>query len=422
MLEGAEQVWARAVELGKKHGYRNGQATVLAPTGTIGFMMDCDTTGIEPEIALVKYKQLVGGGSLKIVNRSVTEALVNLGYKTDEITEIEAWIDEKGGIEGCPRLKDEHLAVFDCAFRAIGGKRTIAPMGHVRMMAAVQPFISGAISKTVNMPQEATVDDIMNTYMEAWKLGLKAIAIYRDGSKRTQPLNTDKERGDGKVDRSSTALGKQAKKQVVYKPYRRRLPDERQSITHKFDIGGHEGYLTVGMYEDGTPGEIFVVMAKQGSVVSGLMDAFATSISLALQYGVPLEVLANKFTHTRFEPSGHTGHPEIRYAKSITDYIFQWLTLKFMNGKAPAAGYVKDLTTGLEDKAELDAAVHAEANSAAPGAVAAQGAKPRAGRSNGSAFFLNQLDSPPCPECGGIMVRSGSCYRCLNCATTSGCS
>jgi len=427
MLEGAEQVWARAVELGKKHGYRNGQATVLAPTGTIGFMMDCDTTGIEPEIALVKYKQLVGGGSLKIVNRSVTEALLNLGYSVEATKEIEAWIDEKGCIEGCPKLSDEHLPVFDCAFRAIGGKRTIAPMGHVRMMSAVQPFISGAISKTVNMPQDATVDDIMNTYMEAWKLGLKAIAIYRDGSKRTQPLNTDKERGDGKVDKSAAAQAKAGKNKIVYKPFRRRLPDERQSITHKFDIGGHEGYLTVGMYEDGTPGEIFVVMAKQGSVVSGLMDAFATSISLALQYGVPLEVLANKFTHTRFEPSGHTGHPEIRYAKSITDYIFQWLTLKFLNGKEPAAaGYVKDLSSGADTTADVDTTVHAEATppatGTASGTTATPGTKGRAGRSNGSGFFLNQLDSPPCPECGGIMVRSGSCYRCLNCATTSGCS
>jgi ribonucleoside-diphosphate reductase alpha chain len=287
----------------------------------------------------------------------------------------------------------------------VGGKRFIPSSGHVRMMGAVQPFLSGAISKTVNLPSDATIDDVQEAYVAAWKQGLKAIAIYRDGSKRTQPLQS--KRTEKKTEERAAR-----KERIVYKPFRRRLPDERAAITHKFDIAGHEGYITVGMYEDGTPGEIFVVMAKQGSVVSGLMDAFATAISLALQYGVPLEVLVNKFTHTRFEPSGFTSNPEIRMAKSLTDYIFQWMSLKFLNGKDPAKGYVEDLSSEAQQaKDELNAAD--------------AGSKPGNGNGGGkpkSMFFLNQADSPPCPECGGIMVRNGACYRCLNCGSTSGCS
>ena len=403
-LEATAAIWDLAIERGNRDGFRNAQATVLAPTGTIGFMMDCDTTGIEPEIALVKYKQLVGGGSLKLINGGVQQALENLGYSAEGIKVIEEHVAEHGSVENCVELDEQHLPVFDCAFRPVGGKRFIPSSGHVRMMGAVQPFLSGAISKTVNLPSDATIDDVQDAYIAAWKQGLKAIAIYRDGSKRTQPLQSRK------TEKKTEERGAR-KERIVYKPFRRRLPDERSAITHKFDIAGHEGYITVGMYEDGTPGEIFVVMAKQGSVVSGLMDAFATAISLALQYGVPLEVLVNKFTHTRFEPSGFTSNPEIRMAKSLTDYIFQWMSLKFLNGKDPAKGYVEDLSTEAERaKADTDAEASAKSGNGNGGG------KPR------STFFLNQADSPPCPECGGIMVRNGACYRCLNCGSTSGCS
>ncbi len=321
LLNGARRVWDEALELGERWGYRNAQVTVLAPTGTIAFMMDCDTTGIEPDLALVKYKRLVGGGVLKIVNNSVPEALVYLGYSNTQRKEILEHIEKHETIEGAPHLLEDHLSIFDCAFKPRNGKRFIHYMGHVRMMAAAQPFLSGAISKTVNMPNEATIEEIEQVYTEAWKLGLKAIAIYRDGCKRTQPLSTSMD-GDGS--RSD------APSRIAARPTRRRLPDERPSITHKFSIGGHEGYLTVGLYEDGKPGEIFVVMAKEGSVVSGLVDCFATSVSIALQYGVPMKVLVDKFVHTRFEPSGITGNPEIRFAKSIADYIFRWLAMKFL--------------------------------------------------------------------------------------------
>ena len=314
------QAWDDALAAGSEVGFRNSQVTVLAPTGTIGFMMDCDTTGIEPDIALIKYKKLVGGGMLKIVNNTVPLALQRLGYSTTESQGIIGYLDQKETIEGAPALKPEHLPVFDCAFKPAKGERSIHWMGHLRMMGATQPFLSGAISKTVNLPTNATVEDIEQAYLESWKLGLKAVAVYRDGCKRSQPLNTSKE--EPKLE----ALPVDSAGAV-----RRRLPDERRSITHKFSIGGHEGYLTVGMYDDGTPGELFVVMAKEGSVVSGLMDSFATSVSLALQYGVPLRVLVDKFSHTRFEPSGFTGNPDIPIAKSITDYIFRWLSLKFDN-------------------------------------------------------------------------------------------
>ncbi|MEK7874577.1 MAG: vitamin B12-dependent ribonucleotide reductase, partial [Pseudomonadota bacterium] len=301
--------------------------TVLAPTGTIGFMMDCDTTGVEPDIALVKYKKLVGGGLMKIVNQTVPMALEKLGYTRPEIDAIVHHIDEQETIEGAPFLKGEHLAVFDCAFKPANGERSIHYMGHIKMMGATQPFISGAISKTVNVPKEATVDEIMQAYIQSWKLGAKAISIYRDGSKRTQPLNTSK-------DKTAAEIAQQAASQLVTSPVRRRLPDERKAITHKFDIAGHEGYITVGLFEDGQPGEIFLVMAKEGSTISGFADAFAQAISYVLQYGVPLQALVDKFSHVRFEPSGVTRNPEIRFAKSIVDYIFRWLASKFLSPEA----------------------------------------------------------------------------------------
>ncbi len=316
-------------KLGTAAGYRNSQATVIAPTGTIAFMMDCDTTGIEPDIALIKYKKLVGGGMLKIVNGTVPRALKRLGYDSKEVQEIVEYLDENETIEGAPQLADAHLAVFDCAFKPRAGARTIHYNGHIKMMGAVQPFISGAISKTINMPAEATVDEVAEAYITAWKLGLKAVAIYRDGSKRTQPLNTG-----GRLEKAAEAVAATAMAATDDRMQRRKLPDERNSITHKFDIAGHEGYITVGMYEDGTPGEIFVTMSKQGSTISGLMDSFATAISFALQYGVPLQFLVDKFSHMRFEPSGFTKNPQIPYAKSIVDYLFRWMASKFLDEEA----------------------------------------------------------------------------------------
>ena len=304
LAQGAQQCWDDAYESGRRSGYRNGQVTVIAPTGTIGFMMDCDTTGIEPDLALIKYKRLVGGGVIKIVNKTVPQALIKMGYSPEEVDQIVTHIDSTGTIEGAPHLKPEHLAVFDCSFRPQNGTRSIHYMGHVRMMAAVQPYISGAISKTINMPEECTVEEIMNAYTESWKIGLKAVAIYRDNSKKVQPLSS----GSGKGDKKSVAVAAAAAappvEKVVYRPVRRKLPDERRSITHKFSIGGHEGYITVGMYDDGAPGEIFITMAKEGSTISGLMDAFATAVSFNLQYGVPIKFLVDKFAHVRFEPSG----------------------------------------------------------------------------------------------------------------------
>ena len=332
------------MQLGERVGFRNAQTTVIAPTGTIGFMMDCDTTGIEPDLALVKYKKLVGGGMIKIVNNTVPQALIKLGYTPEQVELIVTHIDSTGTIEGAPGLKDEHLPVFDCSFRPQNGKRSIHYMGHVRMMAAVQPFISGAISKTINMPEESTVEDVMDAYIESWRLGLKAVAIYRDNSKRVQPLSSGTGKGEKKATSAAVAAPVVTEK-IVYRPVRRKLPDERQSITHKFSIGGHEGYITVGMYEDGTPGEVFISMAKEGSTICGLMDSFATSISYALQYGVPLKFFVDKFSHVRFEPSGWTGNPQVPYAKSIMDYIFRWMGAKFLGpeyavteaGDAPGA-------------------------------------------------------------------------------------
>jgi ribonucleoside-diphosphate reductase alpha chain len=324
MVDAARRTWDEVLAAGRVHGFRNAQATVLAPTGTISFMMDCDTTGIEPDIALVKYKQLAGGGMLKIVNQTVPLALTTLGYDQPQIGSILAYINEHDTIEGSPDVKEEHLAVFDCAFQPRNGKRSIAWQAHILMMAAAQPFLSGAISKTVNMPRDTTTEDIAKAYFDGWKLGLKALAIYRDGSKESQPLSTSTE-----GDRAAAA--------AVAKPRRERLPDTRQSITHKFNVSGHEGYITVGLFPDGRPGELFITMAKEGSTIGGLMDAFGTSVSMSLQYGVPLEDYVRKFSHMRFEPQGYTKNPDIRIAKSLIDYIFRWLGITFLPGYKEAS-------------------------------------------------------------------------------------
>ncbi len=407
LFEGARAAWDDAVEIGEQHGFRNAQATVLAPTGTIGFMMDCDTTGVEPDIALVKYKKLVGGGLMKIVNGTVPMALEKLGYSAQQVKEIVAYIDEHETIEGAPHLKADDLPVFDCAFKALKGTRSIHYMGHIKMMGAVQPFISGAISKTVNVPKDATVDEIQEAYVQAWRLGAKAVSIYRDGSKRTQPLNTSKDKQVAAEATTATA---------VPQPVRRRLPDERPSITHRFDIAGHEGYITVGLFEDGQPGEIFLVMAKEGSTISGFADAFAQAISYALQYGVPLQVLVDKFSHARFEPSGMTRNPEVRFAKSIVDYVFRWMATKFLSPEAR-------FRAGVNMPDPTLASVEAPANAAVASTVAAAAAQasPKAAGSEFAAI-QNQEDAPPCSTCGSIMVRSGACYKCANCGTTSGCA
>jgi len=393
--------WDEAYALGAEYGYRNSQVTVIAPTGTIAFMMDCDTTGIEPDIALVKYKKLSGGGMLKIVNNTVPEALRRLGYGEDAVDAIVRYVDEHETIEGAPGLKEEHLPVFDCAFKPKNGTRTIQPMGHIRMMEAVQPFISGAISKTVNMPETATPQDIADAYVAAWKAGLKAIAIYRDGSKRSQPLST------GKEDRGAAA--------VVAQPRRKRLPDERKSITHKFSVGGHDGYITVGMYDDGTPGEIFIVMAKAGSTLNGVMDSFATAVSLGLQHGVPLKLFVNKFSHIRFEPHGFTKNADIPIAKSIIDYLFRWLGIKFL-GYAPASVAHE---AAKDDPLEAGG-VQAVAESQLSLINGGNGHGKEAMEDDRS--FVSQADAPPCSDCGAIMVRRGACYSCLNCGATSGCA
>jgi ribonucleoside-diphosphate reductase alpha chain len=400
----AKTSWDDAVELGEQHGYRNAQATVLAPTGTIGFMMDCDTTGVEPDIALVKYKKLVGGGMMKIVNQTVPMALAKLGYSPAQVDAIIDYIDKNETIEGAPGLKDSHLPVFDCAFKAAKGQRSIHYMGHIKMMGATQPFISGAISKTVNVPKEATVEDIMQAYIQSWKLGAKAISIYRDGSKRTQPLNTSKDKTAAELAAAAAAL--------IKSPIRRKLPDERHALTHKFDIAGHEGYITVGLFENGQPGEIFLVMAKEGSTISGFADAFAQAISYALQYGVPLQALVDKFSHVRFEPSGMTRNPEIRFAKSIVDYIFRWMASKFLSNDA-------QYNAGVNGK-ELGTVAPVTASVAEAAAAAPVAASPAAANSHST--IQNQEDAPPCSTCGSIMIRSGACYKCSNCGNTSGCA
>jgi len=414
VMEEARSCWDEALLLGQKYGYRNSQVTVLAPTGTISFMMDADTTGVEPDIALVKYKKLVGGGLLKIVNQTVPAALRKLGYDENEIATIVEYIDKNDTIEGAPGLEDRHLSVFDCAFKAMNGVRSIHHMGHVKMMAAAQPFLSGAISKTVNMPQDCTVDEIRDAYIQSWKMGVKAVAIYRDNSKRTQPLST-----------SSDAQKADKKESEVRKALRRKLPDERMSITHKFSIAGQEGYFMVGLYEDGSPGEIFIKMSKEGSTISGLMDSFAVAISMCLQYGVPLRVLVNKFSHTRFEPSGYTTNRDIPIAKSLMDYIFRWFDQKFHpNGDN---GHFGKVAPALEGEVEPKKADRAPAFSASAPSNPSLFTHENGATSSGNladaqaSLMQSQADSPPCPNCGAITVRSGACYKCNECGTTTGC-
>jgi len=549
LIDASRESWDMALLYGERYGYRNSQTTVLAPTGTIGFMMDCDTTGIEPDLALVKYKKLVGGGMIKIVNNTVPAALFKLGYSSDEVNAIVSYIDATGTIEGAPGVKPEHLAVFDCSFKPAKGTRSIHYMGHIKMMSAAQPFLSGAISKTVNLPQEATVEDVAEAYAASWRLGIKAVAIYRDGSKGTQPLNTSMDEKKKEPSVLDTAGGRllghlaasqpaaeadlkaleahagdkvevsakqlhaaaqafqkaldeiaaaaavpvlsaaptldavdlaKADEQDLNAPpraIRHRLQEERASITHKFSIAGHEGYITVGLYPNGQPGEIFIRMAKEGSTVSGLMDAFATSVSLALQHGVPLKVLCEKFAHTRFEPSGWTGNEQIGYAKSLMDYIFRWLNLRFLSGQqltlfaglAPQAPQLPPSPSLLEEnEPELDAAAvtaqqhiarlaeevakrlsqvsssSSHAGTTPPAGGIAPEAQPKPASHAAPAHAPTHVppmqdrglyhaadamrgmydmgDAPSCNVCGAIMVRNGSCYRCMSCGSTSGCS
>jgi ribonucleoside-diphosphate reductase alpha chain len=420
ILQAAQESWDTALAIGERYGYKNSQVSVLAPTGTIGFMMDCDTTGIEPDLALVKHKRLVGGGVIKIVNNTVPQALLKLGYSPEDVAKMVDYIDANGKIEGAPGFKAEHLPVFDCSL-ALPGGRSIAWRGHLHMMAAAQPFLSGAISKTINMPEESTVEDIMQAYTESWKLGLKAVAIYRDNSKRSQPLMAAGKKVEEKPAAAAPALAQAVQAAVPTPPEqqelfrasarRHKLPNERTSITHKFSVGGHEGYLTVGKYEDGNPGEIFIKMAKEGSTLSGIMDAFALSVSIALQYGVPLRALVDKFCNSRFEPSGYTGNPEIRYAKSVVDYIGRWLGGKFIS-----ADYLDhDSPQAKEETAATEPASAAAAAKGIPlGRVA--DAEPSA-RARAA-----MEDAPLCSECGMRMTPNGSCYKCQNCGSTSGCS
>jgi ribonucleoside-diphosphate reductase alpha chain len=558
LIDASRECWDMALLYGERYGYRNSQTTVLAPTGTIGFMMDCDTTGVEPDLALVKYKKLVGGGMIKIVNNTVPAALFKLGYSNDDVNAIVSYIDATGTMEGAPGIKPEHLPVFDCSFKPAKGTRSIHYMGHIKMMAAAQPFLSGAISKTVNLPHEASVEDVAEAYAESWRQGIKAVAIYRDGSKGTQPLNTSMDAkkepsildlAGGRVLTSlaagrpaaeadvkaleakisdklevsarqvitaatafqksleeiakasavpllkpsasldaTRAVAKEAEQDLNGPPraIRHRLPEERASVTHKFSIAGHEGYITVGLYPTGQPGEIFIKMAKEGSTVSGLMDAFATSVSLALQHGVPLKVLCEKFAHTRFEPSGWTGNEQIGYAKSLMDYIFRWLNLRFLSGvqltlfsglvpqtpQLPAApGLLPETENETEDGtfsqgqlAHLAEEVARRLNQvsgrpsgfgqAGMGNVGGAGGgiapdAPLADHGTGSRLdprgasteplpsltdrgiyhaadamrdMYEMGDAPSCSVCGAIMVRNGSCYRCMSCGSTSGCS
>jgi ribonucleoside-diphosphate reductase alpha chain len=520
LIQASKDCWDKALAHGEKYGYRNSQVTVLAPTGTIGFMMDCDTTGIEPDLALVKYKKLVGGGMIKIVNNTVPAALFKLGYNNDQVDSIVSYIDSTGTIEGAPGIKPEHLAVFDCSFKPSKGTRSIHYKGHVKMMAATQPFLSGAISKTVNLPHDCSIDDIAEAYMESWRLGLKAVAVYRDGSKGAQPLNVSDGKGAkaikgatadetvtaaadrvlaalstgkpaaeadvktleakisekievtarsivdatsafttalGAITRSSSPSTQDQDQQAPPRAVRHRLPEERASLTHKFGIAGHEGYITVGLYPNGQPGEIFIKMAKEGSTVSGLMDSFATAISLALQHGVPLKVLCEKFAHSRFEPSGWTGNEQIGFAKSIMDYIFRWLQLRFLSGQqlslfaglapaaAPSSNVIlseqsesKDLRMSPEQHASTrgmgatsapqggilpeiagTGSLHPAPDTLNPGSVEDRGIYHAA---DAMRDMYDMGDAPSCHTCGAIMVRNGSCYRCMSCGSTSGCS
>lgn len=458
LKQAAQKLWDDVLEIGDRFGFRNAQATVLAPTGTISFMMDCDTTGIEPDIALVKYKQLAGGGMLKIVNQTVKLGLDKLGYTKDQIDAVLAHIDANDTIEGAPGLDVEHLPVFDCAFKPAGGVRSIPWQAHVTMMAAAQPFLSGAISKTVNMPADVTPQDIADAYFWGWELGLKAIAIYRDGSKQSQPLNTSNDEESGS--KTETKVITETVEKIVYKPRRERLKDTRQSVTHKFSIAGHEGYLCVGLYPDGRPGEVFITMAKEGSTIGGIMDSFGTALSIALQYGVPLEVLVNKFSHTRFEPMGPTTNKDIRTAKSMVDYIARWLGLTFMSassggyeatnaGNGPEAPTVMDSlkkdagaavalaeratmlasekTNGSEKANRVDDSSNRNAPSNHSAASTSNGspsglADSIDGNSRGDQFARFQIDAPSCDNCGSITVRNGNCYLCHNCGNSMGCS
>ena len=472
LKEEAQTCWDTALELGKKHGYRNAQVTVLAPTGTIGFLMDCDTTGIEPDIALVKYKLLAGGGMLKIVNQTVRPALINLGYSTEEIDAIIKHIDAHDTIEDVRNeetgeiiasgLKREHLPVFDCAFRPSKGERSLHYRGHIKMMAAAQPFLSGAISKTVNMPESATVEDIMNTYVEGWRLGLKAIAIYRDGSKRSAPLATDKKRhgsGNGETAAAAaasaaTAEAAQLTERIVElekeleslrvaanRPVRHRMPETRVSLTHKFDIAGHEGYLTVGLYEDGQPGEIFIQMSKEGSTIGGLMDTVATITSMALQYGVPLESLTKKFAYQRFEPSGFTKNPDIRNATSITDYVFRWLGCQFIKGykeaTSPHAGQSELPLKGIGEMekralnrpvSDLSRTGEKEIIDVVTNRLLSEGEPAMGGMAKRHSDRVHEalgsmyMDTT-CSNCGSNkVIRAGACGCCTECGTSQGCS
>ncbi|MGE4286966.1 MAG: vitamin B12-dependent ribonucleotide reductase [Phycisphaerae bacterium] len=441
MVEAAKNAWDRAYDLGSEYGFRNAQTTVLAPTGTIGFMMDCDTTGIEPDIALVKYKMLAGGGMIKIVNQTVPMALRELGYTEEQIESICESINKDDTIETSTELRPEHLPVFDCAFKAVKGKRTIPWMAHLKMMGAAQPFLSGAISKTINMPHESTREEIMQAYMEGWRMGLKAIAIYRDGSKRTQPLNT------GLTNDADKKEAKKVTEVLVKKPFRRRLPETRCSITHKFSVAGHEGYLTVGLYDDGQPGELFITMAKEGSTVGGLMDVIGTCTSMSLQYGVPLVTLVDKFRHARFEPAGMTSNKDIPFAKSLIDYIFCWLGCQFLPGYAEkntpnhSKSSTIDLTKPLKNAPK--AGVKPAERASSP-TEQQKPAKDKKASENSAVTVTETLtqgaeivsmieqfnvqfehfqdDAPACDICGSITVRNGTCYRCHNCGNSMGCS
>ena len=446
----ARKTWDAALTLGDQQGYRNAQVTVLAPTGTIAFFMDCDTTGVEPDIALVKYKLLAGGGMLKIVNRTVPEALARLGYSANEVKSIIEHIEkydtiedvQEAGVTLASGLRAEHLSVFDCAFKAYRGKRSIHHMAHLKMMGASQPFISGAISKTVNLPNEATVADVADSYIQAWKMGLKCVAIYRDGSKRSQPLNT--KRSSDKPEAAKLSVETEHRiteleteiirlRADAGMPLRRRLPETRSAVTHKFDIAGHEGYLTVGLFENRQPGELFITMAKEGSTIGGLMDAVGTLTSMALQYGVPLEALVKKFAHQRFEPSGFTKNPDIRNASSIIDYVFRWMAIQFIPGyrenTRPAIAQPDLAIPGLSEAekktvnrpvSDLQLSEDTEIMFRSETAKLAKldpHSKPTTIN-----IFVNQADAPSCPNCGHITVRNGACYKCNNCGESLGCS
>jgi ribonucleoside-diphosphate reductase alpha chain len=434
LLAAARATWHDAVAAGDEHGYRNAQATVLAPTGTISFLMDCDTTGVEPDFSLVKFKELVGGGQMTIVNRTVPLALQTLGYTDEQIEQIEAYINEHGTIIGAPGLADEHLPVFDVAV----GERAISHMGHIKMMGAVQPFISGAISKTVNLPENATVEDIADAYIQAWHLGVKALAIYRDGSKTAQALRTDAQK-DAPAPGASEADIQAAVMEALAKapPKRKRMPRERQSITHKFSIGGHEGYITAGMYEDGTVGEIFLTdIGKEGSTLRGMMNSFATAISIALQYGVPLETLVRKFSYMRFEPEGMTSNPEIPFAKSMPDYIMRWLASRFLDTDLQEELGILTPAVRARKAAQDAASSHAGDRSRPTGQSAGGNGEGNGGAGAAPRPATSALtDSPPviparitgldlgpaCQQCGGMMQRTGSCYTCSSCGFNTGC-